>query len=161
MAARRLPVSFPSMIQPEGRHRTAMTESRQDQASVKSEVAGGLRRLGLLGADEPLDLLPLTGGVSSEIWRVTTAKGDFCVKRALARLKVAAVWEAPLERSHPYWEGNRPEALLIEEVEAIWEPIARDDDWSALEAKLAAIRRMGQAMGDPLPPAGHAAPEPA
>lgn len=68
---------------------------------------------------------------------------------------------APLERSHPYWEGNRPEALLIEEVEAIWEPIARDDDWSALEAKLAAIRRMGQAMGDPLPPAGHAAPEPA
>ncbi len=66
----------------------------------------------------------------------------------------------PLERSHPYWEGNRPEALLIEEVEAIWEPIARDDDWSALEAKVAAIRRMGQAMGDPPPPAGHAAPEP-
>jgi len=87
------------MIQPEGRHRTAMTESRQDKA-IEAEVARGLRRLGLLGADEPLDLLPLTGGVSSEIWQVTTAKGDFCVKRALARLKVAAVWEAPLERSH-------------------------------------------------------------
>lgn len=76
-----------------------MTASGQDLA-VEAEVARGLRKLGLLGADEPLALLPLTGGVSSEIWRVTTARGDFCVKRALARLKVAAVWEAPLERSH-------------------------------------------------------------
>jgi aminoglycoside phosphotransferase (APT) family kinase protein len=45
-------------------------------------------------------LEPLGGGVSSEIWKVSTAAGELCVKRALARLKVAAVWEAPLERSH-------------------------------------------------------------
>jgi uncharacterized protein YdiU (UPF0061 family) len=63
----------------------------------------------------------------------------------------------PLERlAHPYWAGNRPESLLIDEVEAIWSPIDRDDDWSALDAKVAAIRRMGDAMGDPPPPAGHA-----
>ncbi len=62
----------------------------------------------------------------------------------------------PLERlAHPYWAGNRPEALLIDEVEAIWSPIDRDDDWSALDAKVAAIRRMGDAMGEPPPPAGH------
>lgn len=42
---------------------------------------------------------PLTGGVSSDIWVAELASGLVCVKRALARLRVAAVWEAPIERS--------------------------------------------------------------
>jgi aminoglycoside phosphotransferase (APT) family kinase protein len=67
---------------------------------VEEEVRQGLRRLGLIGAREEPELTPLTGGVSSEIWKVSTERGEFCVKRALGRLKVAAVWEAPLERSH-------------------------------------------------------------
>jgi len=37
----------------------------------------------------------LTGGVSSEIWKV----GNVCVKRALPRLRVAQRWEAPIERN--------------------------------------------------------------
>ena len=49
----------------------------------------------------PLRVDPLTGGVSSDIVRVTLADGrEFCAKRALAQLKVAATWEAPLERNH-------------------------------------------------------------
>jgi len=49
----------------------------------------------------PLRVEPLTGGVSSDIVRVTLADGRaFCAKRALAQLKVAATWEAPLERNH-------------------------------------------------------------
>ena len=48
--------------------------------------------------------------------------------------------------SHPYW-AEAPETLLIEEVEALWAPIADDDDWAPLEAKIAAIRRMGAALG--------------
>jgi aminoglycoside phosphotransferase (APT) family kinase protein len=48
----------------------------------------------------------LTGGVSSDIWRVELARGAVCVKRALPRLKVAQVWEAPVER-------NRYEAAWI------------------------------------------------
>lgn len=59
-----------------------------------------LRRLRLLDAAEQPELVTLSGGVSSEIWKVSTARGPLCVKRALARLKVAALWEAPLERSH-------------------------------------------------------------
>jgi len=44
---------------------------------------------------------PLTGGVSSDIVRVMLPDGRaFCAKRALAQLKVAATWEAPLERNH-------------------------------------------------------------
>jgi aminoglycoside phosphotransferase (APT) family kinase protein len=42
---------------------------------------------------------PLAGGVSSDIWRVELAGGPACVKRALPRLRVAQVWEAPIERN--------------------------------------------------------------
>ena len=43
----------------------------------------------------------LTGGVSSDIVRVRLADGrEVCAKRALAQLKVAAEWTAPLERNH-------------------------------------------------------------
>jgi len=37
--------------------------------------------------------------------------------------------------------------LLIEEVEAIWAPIAERDDWSALQATLEAIASMAEALG--------------
>jgi hypothetical protein len=36
--------------------------------------------------------------------------------------------------------------MLIDEVEALWAPIAERDDWAPLHAKIAAIRRMGEAM---------------
>jgi aminoglycoside phosphotransferase (APT) family kinase protein len=42
---------------------------------------------------------PLTGGVSSDIWRVDLPGASICVKRALPRLRVAQVWEAPIERN--------------------------------------------------------------
>ena len=43
----------------------------------------------------------LEGGVSSDIVRVALSDGlTVCAKRALPRLKVASVWEAPLERNH-------------------------------------------------------------
>jgi len=59
------------------------------------------------------------------------------------------------DMSHSYWSDAAPQSLLIDEVEAIWSAIDRDDDWAALERKVAAIRRMASAMG-PLPvPAGH------
>lgn len=49
-------------------------------------------------------------------------------------------------RDHAYWSDLAPCAMLIDEVEAIWAAIAKDDDWSLLEAKVAAIRRMGEAL---------------
>jgi hypothetical protein len=42
---------------------------------------------------------PLTGGVSSDLWRVDLPGRSVCVKRALAHLKVAADWQAPLSRN--------------------------------------------------------------
>lgn len=47
--------------------------------------------------------------------------------------------------THPYWSDGAPCSMHIEEVEAIWAPIATGDDWSLFEAKVAAVRRMGEA----------------
>ena len=49
------------------------------------------------------------------------------------------------DRAHPYWSGE-PCSMLIDEVEGIWTRIAEDDDWSALDAKVATIRAMGEAL---------------
>jgi tRNA A-37 threonylcarbamoyl transferase component Bud32 len=55
--------------------------------------------MGLAAADEVPGFTALTGGVSSDIWRVELARGPLCIKRALAQLKVAATWHAPIERN--------------------------------------------------------------
>lgn len=58
-----------------------------------------LRQAGL-PADEPLEVHPLAGGVSSDIVRVRLADGsDVCAKRALPKLKVAADWRVPTDRN--------------------------------------------------------------
>lgn len=57
-----------------------------------------------------------------------------------------ARYEARKPRSHAYWSDPAPCAMLIDEVEAIWAAIARGDDWTLLHAKVAAIRRMGEAL---------------
>jgi uncharacterized protein YdiU (UPF0061 family) len=48
--------------------------------------------------------------------------------------------------THPYWSDPAPCSMLIEEVEAIWAAIAERDDWGPFESKIAAIRRMADAM---------------
>ncbi|MBV8567447.1 MAG: aminoglycoside phosphotransferase family protein [Methylobacteriaceae bacterium] len=58
----------------------------------------GLARLGLLDGNKPI-YEPLTGGVSSDIYKVRAGSKIFVVKRALAKLRVAADWCAPTERS--------------------------------------------------------------
>jgi 5-methylthioribose kinase len=46
----------------------------------------------------------LAGGVSSDIWKVDAPQGTFCVKAALARLKVASDWQAPVGRNAHEWD---------------------------------------------------------
>ena len=59
-------------------------------------IFDALRRMNLLGATGGERL---TGGVSSDIWRIELPSGPICVKRALAKLRVAADWHAPVERN--------------------------------------------------------------
>ena len=58
-----------------------------------------LRRMGLLKDGQAFEISALTGGVSSLIVKVSTEEHSFCVKRALPQLKVAALWEAPVNRN--------------------------------------------------------------
>ncbi len=53
--------------------------------------------------------------------------------------------------SHPYWSDPQPCSMLIDEVESIWSAIAGKDDWQPFEAKIAAIRRLGDAMTSDAP----------
>ena len=55
--------------------------------------------LGRAGLGAPVRVQALAGGVSSDIWRVDLPSGPICVKRALARLRVSQVWEAPIARN--------------------------------------------------------------
>ncbi len=88
-----------------------MTSRPGSGGDVPPEFALALRELGLADADERLTGESLAGGVSSDIWRVDTARGALCAKRALARLRVAADWRAPIER-------NRYEARWMEVARA-------------------------------------------
>ena len=64
-----------------------------------AELIPTLQRLGLAAPGERPRFTRLTGGVSSDIWRVDLAAGPVCVKRALAKLRVAQDWFAPVERN--------------------------------------------------------------
>lgn len=63
------------------------------------ELLRALTRAHLLRDGECPRAIPLAGGVSSDIWRVDLATGPVCLKRALAKLKVAADWRAPVSRN--------------------------------------------------------------
>jgi len=64
-----------------------------------ADILDALRRMGLLSAEVSPAGVPLTGGVSSDIWRIDLPGGPVCVKRALAKLRVAADWRAPVSRT--------------------------------------------------------------
>jgi 5-methylthioribose kinase len=69
----------------------AMTES-------EAQLVANLARLGLVSLHD-VRIEPLTGGVSSDIFKVTSGGRAMAVKRALPKLKVAAEWHAPVERN--------------------------------------------------------------
>ena len=79
--------------------------------SPPPEILDALRRMGLLATSTDTCGERLTGGVSSDIWRIDLPAGPVCVKRALAKLRVAADWQAPVER-------NRYEARWMQRANA-------------------------------------------
>ncbi len=91
--------------------------SEQEHPSTHDgDLIEPLRRMSLVKAGERPRLTSLAGGVSSDIYLVEAEDRRFCVKRALPRLKVVALWEAPVER-------NAAEAAWMRAV-ACWLPRA-------------------------------------
>jgi len=68
-------------------------------AKEHTALLPALHRMGLLHEGQAFEMTALTGGVSSLIVKVSTDAHSFCVKRALPQLKVAALWEAPVNRN--------------------------------------------------------------
>lgn len=54
---------------------------------------------GLIDPDQMLQITPMSGGVSSCVWKVAGAHRALCVKQPLSQLQVDNGWHAPLERS--------------------------------------------------------------
>jgi uncharacterized protein YdiU (UPF0061 family) len=91
------------------------------------------------------------GGRASEARAARSPSAEIYRSAAFAPLKDAlAAYEVavPERLSHPYFAEEKPETLLIEEVESLWEPIAQMDDWKPVYAKCAAILRAGEAYGN-------------
>jgi aminoglycoside phosphotransferase (APT) family kinase protein len=80
------------------------------------DILAVLRRAGLVGLDARPEAEALTGGVSSDIWRIETEAGPVCVKRALAKLKVRADWRAPVERGGYEAAWMRRASTLVPEA---------------------------------------------
>ena len=76
-------------------------------------------------------------------------------RNAEGELAEALAGYAAMPDDHPYWSDEAPQSMLIEEVEAIWAAIAERDDWQPLAAKIATVRELGEALGEPPEPSGH------
>jgi uncharacterized protein YdiU (UPF0061 family) len=57
--------------------------------------------------------------------------------------------DRPERLADPYFAQPEPEELLVDQIEALWAPIAASDDWSAFHAKLAGIETARRAWGLP------------
>ncbi len=64
-----------------------------------------------------------------------------------AGLETRAPSDAAEQLSHPYFQRPTPHTMLIDEVEALWAPIAERDDWSLFETKIAQVAELKDAMG--------------
>ena len=105
-----MPPALPPGLARGERRPPGLGEMGRDGEALPDDIRAALERLGLGGAGSRATAL--SGGVSSDIWKVETGARVVCVKRALARLKVAADWRAPVGR-------NAFEAAWIEAAGAI------------------------------------------
>ena len=130
------------------------------EAELRIAVLG---RLGVKPKDEASDLalmqameaaLEKTGMPLDRFyfdWRGGRRRGDSPAEATYALpafatfVEAIAAYEPAADLSHPYWSAE-PCALLIDEIESIWAAIDSGDDWAPFHAKIAAIRRMGEAM---------------
>lgn len=65
---------------------------------------------------------------------------------AFRREIAEAVADRPERLAHPYFGRTDPVELLMDAIEALWEPIATADDWSPFKSTLAAIETAREAL---------------
>ena len=73
---------------------TAFNDLANDHVAIKKILS----HLNLTRDDDTITIKALTGGVSSNIFHITTQQAQYCLKQALPQLKVAKQWLAPVDR---------------------------------------------------------------
>lgn len=71
---------------------------------IKQTLLPFLKKVGLAENDSRIELAALSGGVSSDIYRLDMDGRAYCLKQALPKLKVDADWYADTDRS--YYESE-------------------------------------------------------
>jgi len=97
-----------------------------EPVTPEAALTGFLTAHKLAGPGEAARWTPLTGGVSSDLWRVDLPGRSLCVKRALAKLKVAADWQAPVSRNAYEWAWMR--FASRHRPDSVPEPLAHDPE---------------------------------
>lgn len=68
--------------------------------------------------------------------------GDAAFAKIRSALELRTPGDAPQVLDEPYFQRRSPVTMLIEDVEALWTPIAERDDWSLFEAKIRDVAQM-------------------
>jgi uncharacterized protein YdiU (UPF0061 family) len=124
------------------------------QAALRDAI---FARLGLLPGDLTRDMILVNGIEQALAQQSVTIDRFFFDARGgklpdgyegfdEVRTMLAGCTPVPHARDHDYWSDAGPCSMHIDEVESIWEAIDQRDDWSPLNAKVAAVRRMGEAL---------------
>ena len=133
--------------------------------------AATLRRLGLSSAGEAADEALLVawgtfleqsqapyeqavfdwrGGLASAERAAASPSAAAYADPAFAPVRDAFAAHSPAADAnldHPYFSAATPCTMLVDDVEAVWTPIAETDDWGPLAAKLESIATMSRAYG--------------
>ena len=75
-----------------------MTKTFSDLSLDEDALRAALQRMQLCNAEQSVTAEMLTGGVSSNVLKVTVGDKTLCLKQALPKLKVAKDWTAPIDR---------------------------------------------------------------
>ena len=90
------------------------------------------------------------GGLASSERSTRSPSKDFYAMESFAAVRDALQDYVPregIDLASPFFTRRDACSMLIDEVEAIWKPIADSDDWSVFHAKLEAIDQMREAYG--------------
>lgn len=92
---------------------------------------------------------------AEQAMRATSASPDAFFHRhrfgrnAQGELAAALKEFEPQGPDHDLWHEATPPSLVIDHVETVWSAIDERDDWGPLGETIAAIRRLGEALGPP------------
>lgn len=101
------------------------------------------------GAGWPQTFFDWFAGAASEPRAAASPQAALYVQPSFEPVRAGLMARTPLrpERlTSPYFQRAAPVSLVIEEVEALWAPIAECDDWSAFDAKTAHLEEARLAL---------------